>query len=607
MCGIVGAITKRDSVGILLEGLKRLEYRGYDSAGIAMLNGTKINRCRVKGKVQALVNDATENCLEGAVGIAHTRWATHGKPNVVNAHPHISGDEIAVVHNGIIENHETIRKQHEAQGVIYLSDTDTEVIAHQIKTRVDAGKDLLSAVQESVAKLKGAYGIGVISSGAPERLIAARQGSPLIIGLGQEGNYIASDISALLSVTRKFIILQDGDVADISREQIVIYDKKGNKVERDIHTSSMTIGNIDKGKYSHYMLKEIYEQPDAIADTLEGRISKNTVLPGIFGVGSSEVFKSIERVQIIACGTSYNAGAVAKYWFEEILNMPCNAEVASEYRYRKPVEEADTLFVSISQSGETADTLAAIKNVKNNPKLTICNVAESSLLRESDFQLLTHAGPEIGVASTKAFTTQLVALLLLLLAIGKAKGSISEEQENEIVQELRELPRKVEDILQLDTEIKELAKHFTDKQNALFLGRGVMYPIAQEGALKLKEISYIHAESYPAGELKHGPLALIDESMPVVAVAPDDDLMGKLQSNLEVVSARGGQLYVIADHGSIYQNYENINLLVTNVKTNITCPIVFTVPLQLLAYHVALVKGTDIDQPRNLAKSVTVE
>jgi len=607
MCGIVGAITKRNSVDILLDGLKRLEYRGYDSAGIAMLNGAGINRCRVQGKVDALVEDAAQNSLQGMVGIAHTRWATHGRPNVSNAHPHMSGDEVAVVHNGIIENHETIRKNHEKHGVVYLSDTDTEVIAHQIKAMVDAGIDLLSAVKKSVKELQGAYGIGAISSGEPQRLVAARQGSPLVIGLGKKENFIASDISALLPVTNKFIILQDGDVADISCEKITVYDAADNVVEREIHESALTVGSIDKGEFSHYMLKEIYEQPDAVSDTLEGRISQNTVLPEIFGVGSGKIFKTIKRIQIVACGTSYNAGAVARYWFEDILDLPCNVEVASEYRYRKSVQEPDTLFVSISQSGETADTLAAIKNVKNNLKLTICNVPESSLLRESDFQLLTHAGPEIGVASTKAFTTQLAALLLLLLSIGKEKDSISAEQENELVQELRELPRKIEDILKLDTEIEQLASNFSDKHNALFLGRGVMYPIAQEGALKLKEISYIHAESYPAGELKHGPLALVDETMPVVAVAPDDDLMDKLQSNLEVVSARGGHLYVITDHSSIYQDYEHINLVITNTKSKITRPILFTVLLQLLAYHVALVKGTDIDQPRNLAKSVTVE
>ncbi len=607
MCGIVGAIAKRDSVNILLDGLKRLEYRGYDSAGIAMLNGSNINRCRVKGKVAGLVDEVDNQALKGTVGIAHTRWATHGKPNTQNAHPQMSGNDVAVVHNGIIENHQDLRKNHEKAGVIYLSDTDTEVIVHQIKINVDNGSNLLLAVQDAIDKLQGAYGIGVISTSEPERLIAARQGSPLVIGIGKGENFIASDISALLSVTQKFIILEDGDVADISHDKIVIYDNNRKQVKRKTHESSLSASNLDKGEYKHYMQKEIYEQPDAIADTLEGRISQNTILPEIFGVGSGEVFKSIKRIQIIACGTSYNAGAVARYWFEDILNLPCNVEVASEYRYRKSVQEPNTLFISISQSGETADTLAAIKNVKDNPKLTICNVAESSLLRESDFKLLTHAGPEIGVASTKAFTTQLVALLLLMLAIGKEKQILKENQENSIIQELRELPRKVEKILKLDSKIKSLAPSFADKQHALFLGRGVMHPIAQEGALKLKEISYIHAESYPAGELKHGPLALIDKNMPVVAVAPDDDLMEKLQSNLEVVSARGGQLYVFTDHQSIYQEHGQINLVVTKVKSNITAPIIFTVPLQLLSYYVALVKGTNIDQPRNLAKSVTVE
>lgn len=607
MCGIVGAITRRDSVDILLEGLRRLEYRGYDSAGIAMLNGAIINRCRVEGKVTGLVDAASDQALKGAVGIAHTRWATHGKPNAQNAHPQMSGDEIAVVHNGIIENHQALREKHEKSGMVYLSDTDTEVIAHQIKINVDNGVDLLLATQDAVDELQGAYGIGVISAGEPERLIAARQGSPLVIGVGIGENFIASDVSALLPVTQKFIILEDGDVVDIRPEKIAIYDKNKKPVTRKMYESSLSINSLDKGEFNHYMQKEIYEQPDAISDTLEGRISQNAILPEIFGVGSGEVFKSIKRIQIIACGTSYNAGAVARYWVEDILNLPCNVEVASEYRYRQVAQESNTLFISISQSGETADTLAAIKNVKNNPKLTICNVAESSLLRESDFQLLTHAGPEIGVASTKAFTTQLVALLLLVLSIGKEKKTLGVEQENAIVQELRELPRKVEEILKLDSKIEKLAPSFADKQHALFLGRGVMHPIAQEGALKLKEISYIHAESYPAGELKHGPLALIDEKMPVVAVAPDDDLMDKLQSNLEVVSARGGQLYVFTDHKSIYQNHEQINLVVTEVKSQITAPIIFTIPLQLLSYYVALVKGTDIDQPRNLAKSVTVE
>ena len=608
MCGIVGAVTKRDSVAILLAGLARLEYRGYDSAGIAMLDQNCIFRTRVKGKVKELEQLTNSKNLKGTIGIAHTRWATHGKPNEKNAHPHLSNqDKVAVVHNGIIENHQQLRNKLSDDGFIFSSKTDTEVVVHQIQKHLNDNKDLLTATQDSIAQIKGAYGLGIISTDN-KYLIAARYGSPLVIGVGIGENYIASDVSALLAVTNQFIYLKDGDVAKISTDKIEIYNSKRELVTRKIKQSNLTQSSYDKGEYRHFMEKEIHEQAQAIADTLQGRIAADTVLDGIFGNKAKKIFAKTQRIQAIACGTSYNAGLVAKYWCEKLLSLPFNIEVASEYRYRNTVVEANTLFVAISQSGETADTLAAINKMRKKHKiLSICNVAESSITRVSDLQFLTHAGPEIGVASTKAFTTQLVALLLLILAINKEKKIFSNKKSQNIIAELRELPRMISDTLKLAPMIEKMAINFSDKNHALFLGRGIMYPIALEGSLKLKEISYIHAEAYPAGELKHGPLALVDEEMPVVAVAPDNELLDKLQSNLEEVRARGGVLYVLSDKANIYQETDKIKAISTDVKSKITAPIIFTIPLQLLSYFVALVKGTDIDQPRNLAKSVTVE
>jgi glutamine---fructose-6-phosphate transaminase (isomerizing) len=608
MCGIVGAIAERDTVEIMLEGLRRLEYRGYDSAGIATVVDKRIARVRVQGKIAMLQEEIAKQQISGTVGVGHTRWATHGAPSERNAHPHVSGDRIVLVHNGIIENHETLRETLSEQGFVFSSQTDTEVIAHQIEHYSRLGESVFSAVQKAVRHMKGAYGLGVVSADEPERLIAARMGSPLVIGIGIGEHFIASDVSALLPVTRQFIFLEDGDIANITRTTLEIYDGDGNLVERPVHESSLSADSLEKGEYRHFMEKEIFEQPKAISETLEGRISQNSVLDGIFGSKAAEIFPKIERVQIIACGTSYHAGMVAKYWFEDILSMPCNVDIASEYRYRNTVVENNTLFVSISQSGETADTIAAIKKIKHsNPTLTICNVAESSLTRESDIEFLTHAGPEIGVASTKAFTTQLVSLLLMIVAIGKAQARLPVEVEDEIVQELRELPNRMNRALALNGEIEALSAMFADKQHALFLGRGIMYPIAMEGSLKLKEVSYIHAESYPAGELKHGPLALIDDKMPVIAVAPDDRLLDKLLSNLEEVRSRSGELFVFSDHQTVYHKNEQVQSILISEKSRFTAPIIFILPFQLLAYHVALVKGTDVDQPRNLAKSVTVE
>lgn len=611
MCGIVGVVAQNDSIDILLEGLRRLEYRGYDSAGVAMIQDGNISRVRVKGKVIGLEKAVKAQNVFGSVGIAHTRWATHGEPSKRNAHPHVSGERTAVVHNGIIENYQDLRSKQKKLGYVFLSETDTEVIAHEIEHNVNLGKDLLQAVQDSVKVMRGAYGLGAISSQESQRLVVARKGSPLVIGIGEGEYYVASDVSALLSVTKNFIFLEEGDVADITIDYLKIYDKNNKLVEREVKQSKLSASSINKGGYRHYMEKEIYEQPKAIADTLEGRISLTGVLPGIFGTDEKKLFSQVKRVQAIACGTSYNAGLVAKYWCESLLGLPFNIEVASEYRYRKHVVEDGTLFLCISQSGETADTIAAIKNVKQNYNilgvLSICNVPESSLVRESDLQFLTHAGPEIGVASTKAFTTQLVGLILFLLSLGKIQNRITSKVELDIIDELRELPGRIKNILKLSDVIEEMSQNFADKDHALFLGRGVMYPIALEGALKLKEISYIHAEAYPAGELKHGPLALVDDKMPVVAVAPDDDLLDKLQSNIEEVRARGGELYVFSDIKNIYQETDKIKAVSTDVKSKLTAPIIFVIPLQLLSYFVALVKKTDIDQPRNLAKSVTVE
>ena len=610
MCGIVGAVAQRSVAPILLEGLKRLEYRGYDSAGLVVLNGdNRLLRHRALGKVVELEKALENEPLIGNTGIAHTRWATHGEPAVKNAHPHICKDRVSVVHNGIIENHEALRSAQKAAGHIFSSDTDTEVVVHAVYDQLKSGEDLFDAVRNAAHQLEGAYALGVIETENPGRLIATRHGSPLVIGLGIGENFIASDVFALLPVTQRFIFLEEGDIADISCDGVKIYDLDGQLVERPIKESMLSADAVERGEYRHYMLKEIYEQPRAIADTLEGRISTSRVMPNAVGQKAEEILRQVEAIQIIACGTSYHAGMVARYWFESLTGLPCNVEVASEYRYRKHYVPHNCLFVTISQSGETADTLAALKLAKElgySTSLTICNVPESSLVRESDLCLLTHAGPEIGVASTKAFTTQLAALLFLVTVLGRYNG-LDKEAERRRVEALRSLPGRLEDVLKLDGQIKKLAERFGDKQHTLFLGRGDQYPIAMEGALKLKEISYIHAEAYPAGELKHGPLALIDDEMPVVAVAPNNELLEKLKSNLEEVRARGGELIVFADERVTISEEEGVTVIRVPHVDGLIAPIVFTIPLQLLSYHVAVLKGTDVDQPRNLAKSVTVE
>lgn len=610
MCGIVGAVADRDVVPILVEGLRRLEYRGYDSAGVAVLDGAgKLDRVRSMGKVAALV-DVMDGQLSGKVGIAHTRWATHGVPSRSNAHPHICRDTVSVVHNGIIENHEQLREAQSKVGYKFTSQTDTEVVVHQVYDyHVKQGQDLLAAVQSAVKDFDGAYALGVISSKEDGHMIAARSGSPLVIGVGIGEYFIASDVAALLPVTQRFIFLEEGDIADIRRDSLVIYDAQGNQVDRPIKESELSADAVDRGEYRHYMLKEIYEQPQAIADTLEGRIIGGRVLEHAFGTEAPEIFKQVQGVHIIACGTSYHAGLIGSYWLESIAGIRCSVEVASEFRYRKPVVRKHSLIVTLSQSGETADTLAGLQEAKRlgfGHSLSICNVPESSLVRESDLVMLTRAGPEIGVASTKAFTTQLVALMLLVITLGRRNG-LSAEDEARMVAELEKLPGEVDRVLKLDKPIKEIAKQFADKHNALFLGRGAQYPVAMEGALKLKEISYIHAEAYPAGELKHGPLALVDENMPIIAVAPNNELLEKLKSNLQEVRARGGELLVFADSNSELQQADGIQVLNVAPVDDIISPIVYTIPLQLLSYYVAVLKGTDVDQPRNLAKSVTVE
>lgn len=619
MCGIVGGVAERNVVPILVEGLKRLEYRGYDSSGVAVLDESgQIRRQRALGKIKSLEAkiEAADHKLAGHIGIAHTRWATHGIPSENNAHPHVCNNQVAVVHNGIIENYQQLKKKQLELGYRFTSETDTEVVAHCIAEQLKHQPNLLKAVQTAIQKFEGAYALGVMSITEPNRLIAARKGSPLVIGVGIGEYFIASDVSALLPVTQNVIFLEEGDVADITRESLQIYNQAGEPVEREIRVSNLSSAAVELGEHRHYMHKEIFEQPQSIIDTLEGRITQDHVLVNAFGNQAEALFKDIQQVQIIACGTSYHAGLVAKYWFEDIIQLACQVEVASEYRYRNPVIQDKTLFVTISQSGETADTLAALQQVKayakkrglKIPTLTICNAPESSMTRESDLVFLTHAGPEIGVASTKAFTTQLVSLALLLTSVGKVKGSMDEERETVIVHGLQKLPGLVQTALSHENIIMQIANGFADKQNALFLGRGTMYPIALEGALKLKEISYIHAEAYPAGELKHGPLALIDESIPVIAIAPHDDLLEKLKSNLQEVNARGGQMIVFEDEKS--DTSSDGTFMVVKTTTNvgrITAPITFNIALQLLAYHVALIKGTDVDQPRNLAKSVTVE
>lgn len=609
MCGIVGGIAQRNVVPILLEGLKRLEYRGYDSAGLAVINNQQIYRKRELGKVKGLETLLEADPISGHIGIAHTRWATHGKPSTANAHPHICRNKVAVVHNGIIENHEHLRGVQQQLGYEFTSETDTEVIVHEIYHALESSDGLFSAVKKAVKRLDGAYALGIMSVDDPETLIACRKGSPLVIGVGIGEYFIASDVAALLPVTQRFIFLEEGDIAAITINGLVIYDQHDQAVSRPIMESQLTADSVDKGEYRHYMLKEIYEQPFAVSQALEGRFINNRLQENAFGHNAAEVFDNIKAIQILACGTSYHAGLVVRYWFEKLAHVPCNIEVASEFRYRNPVIAPDTLIVTISQSGETADTLAALLEAKKlgaKYSIAICNVPESSLVRESDLVLMTRAGPEIGVASTKAFTTQLVTLMLLVIAIGR-RFHMTEIVEQKITSELFSLPGKIEQVLQLDDEIKALSEQFSEKQHALFLGRGTHYPIAMEGALKLKEISYIHAEAYPAGELKHGPLALIDADMPVVTVAPNNSLLEKLKSNMQEVSARGGQLIVFMDETLAAANDQNVQIVKVPQVGNEISPIVYTIPLQLLAYHVAVLKGTDVDQPRNLAKSVTVE
>ncbi|WP_303902425.1 glutamine--fructose-6-phosphate transaminase (isomerizing) [Thiohalomonas denitrificans] len=610
MCGIVGAVAERDVVPILIEGLRRLEYRGYDSAGVAVIDEEgALQRVRLPGKVDGLADALDGQALTGNIGIAHTRWATHGRPSGNNAHPHVCRNMVAVVHNGIIENHEELRRRQLARDYLFTSETDTEVVVHQIHDYLHEGCDLLDAVRNTASDLEGAFALGVITDRDPERLVAARQGSPLVIGIGIGEHFIASDVAALLPVTRRFIFLEEGDIADINRERVVIYDGDGRKVTRPIRDSELSADSVERGEFRHYMLKEIHEQPRAIADTLEGRISAGRLLEASLGHEAGAVLDQVRRVTIVACGTSYHAGMVARYWFEGIAGVPCSVEVASEFRYREPIPEEGNLLVLISQSGETADTLAALREARRtgfaDHTLAICNVPESSLVRETDLVLMTRAGPEIGVASTKAFTTQLVSLLLLVIAVGRRHRLAQTGREESIVAALEQLPRQVERAVELNSQIEAMASHFAEKRHALFLGRGPHFPVAMEGALKLKEISYIHAEAYPAGELKHGPLALVDSEMPIITVAPNDSLLEKLKSNLQEVRARGGELFVFAGKGIHMDDGDHV--LELDAVDTVTSPILYTVPLQLLAYHVAVLKGTDVDQPRNLAKSVTVE
>jgi len=606
MCGIVGAAAQRNVTKILVEGLKRLEYRGYDSAGIAVLSSGELVLRKALGKVAELEAKCIANPVKGQLGIAHTRWATHGKPSETNAHPHYS-DHIAVVHNGIIENHAELRADLKSKGYEFYSETDTEVVAHLIHSLYESTGSLREALHQAVNTFDGAYALGVMSTRQPDTIVCARSGSPLVVGVGIDENFIASDQLALRQVTDRFIFLEEGDFAEITTSSVSIFSVDGNLVEREIQQLTDAEESADKGEYRHYMLKEIYEQSKVLNNTLQGRVSKTAVLEEAFGTEAKAIFDQVESVQILACGTSYHAGMIAKYWFEDWAGIPCAVEVASEFRYRKTVVRPNTLFVSVSQSGETADTLAALRDSSGYlASLTICNVANSSLVRESDLCLMTLAGPEIGVASTKAFTTQLVALQLLVIALGRRHG-LSSEREEELVQGLQQLPDLCAQVLALDEDIQTMSEAFSEKNHSLFLGRGVQYPVALEGALKLKEISYIHAEAYPAGELKHGPLALVDGDMPVVAVAPNDELLEKLKSNLEEVQARGGKLFVFADRRSGFENDDSTTLLnLPHVPLNIA-PIIYTLPLQLLSYHVAVLKGTDVDQPRNLAKSVTVE
>ncbi|HWD33650.1 MAG TPA: glutamine--fructose-6-phosphate transaminase (isomerizing) [Pseudomonas sp.] len=611
MCGIVGAVAERNITTILIEGLKRLEYRGYDSAGLAVYTqqGTLERRRRI-GKVSELEAAVAADPLVGQLGIAHTRWATHGAPTEHNAHPHFSGQDLAVVHNGIIENHEELREKLKGLGYLFSSETDTEVIVHLLHHTLKTVPDLADALKAAVKQLHGAYGLAVISAHQPDRLLAARSGSPLVIGLGHGENFLASDQLALRQVTDRFMYLEEGDIAEIRRDQVTIWDLAGTQVQRETVQYHEGAEAADKGTYRHFMLKEIHEQPTVVQRTLEGRLGKDHVMVQAFGPQAAELFAKVRNVQIVACGTSYHAGMVARYWLEELAGIPCQVEVASEFRYRKVVVQPDTLFVSISQSGETADTLAALRNAKELGflgSLAICNVGISSLVRESDLTLLTQAGPEIGVASTKAFTTQLVSLMLLTLSLGQVRGTLKAGVEAELVEELRRLPTRLGEALAMDAIVEKTAELFADKHHTLFLGRGAQFPVAMEGALKLKEISYIHAEAYPAGELKHGPLALVDSDMPVVTVAPNNELLEKLKSNLQEVRARGGELIVFADENAGMSNGEGTHVIAVPHIIDALAPILYTIPLQLLSYYVAVLKGTDVDQPRNLAKSVTVE
>jgi len=609
MCGIVGAVAERNVTPILLEGLRRLEYRGYDSAGIAVLNdNSSIDRVRRVGKVENLSESLQQTPIKGFLGIAHTRWATHGEPSEPNAHPHICNKKVAVVHNGIIENHALLRDQQKTNGYTFTSETDTEVVVHQVHSYKAAGDDLLVAVKKAAQDFDGAYALGVIAVDEPGRLIAARSGSPLVIGVGFGEFFIASDVAALLPVTQRFIFLEEGDIADITKDSITIYDKDDKEVERETRTSELSVDAVSRGKFRHYMMKEIHEQPSVLIEAMQGRIYDGKVMDNAFGADAAEIFDQIKQVQIIACGTSYHAGMVARYWLESLAGISCNVEVASEFRYRNPVVHKDTLVVTISQSGETADTLAALRNLQahTDHSLSICNVPESSLVRESNLVLMTRAGPEIGVASTKAFTTQLIGLMFLTLVLGRRHG-LAEETEKRLVADLKRLPAVMEQVLE-SCNIEEWADNFKDTLNTIFLGRGVQYPIAMEGALKLKEISYIHAEAYAAGELKHGPLALVDPEMPIIAIASKDGLEEKLKSNLMEVLARNGEVYLFADERLDMSDLGDMCHVITVPAIDAeVAPILYAVPLQLFSYFVAVRKGTDVDQPRNLAKSVTVE
>jgi len=609
MCGIVAAVARRNVVPVLLEGLKQLEYRGYDSAGIAVIDEDELERSRSPGRVAGLAALVKKQKLNGELGIAHTRWATHGAPSERNAHPHVSAG-IAVVHNGIIENHEAIRARLKKAGYKFESDTDTEVIAHLIQQHLQESGDLFAATRSAVRELRGAYAIAVVAERAPDRFVVARMGAPLLLGVGNGENFAASDAAALLQVTRNVIYLEDGDVAEARRDGVTINDAGGKPITRDTHVSQLTADAVELGPYQHYMQKEIFEQPGAVANTLEMVTGASAISPQLFGVDAEKIFRKVDKVLILACGTSYHAGVVARYWIEQLAGLPCEVEIASEYRYRASVPDPKTLVVTISQSGETADTIAALKHAKNlgqRHTLTVCNVPESSLLRLSELRFLTRAGPEIGVASTKAFTTQLAALVLLTAVLAKLRKRLSKKQEGELIQSLRHLPSALAQVLKVEPQIERWAKRFAKHEHALFLGRGIHYPIALEGALKLKEISYIHAEAYPAGELKHGPLALVDSNMPVVAIAPNDALLEKLKSNMQEVRARGGELYVLADQDAGIEESDGVHVITLTDHAGLLSPILHTVPLQLLAYHAALTRGNDVDKPRNLAKSVTVE